>query len=334
MPIGPITGTIAFDGQVNSGNCSLGTAIVWEPMKLSTFNFQLQLLNMGQDAKCIQKNVADRVIILNPRAYYFHPFLAPDWTDLRLGFFLSLCGNADPVEDDDTITGIAETIPNPSVLQSWDRYWLGVVDSVTGKTFAGFTNTAAQLPDRQGRQHAYRQRRRHGHRAQLSGARAIQKIASCYSAAIFDNDTNRTPSVTDLQQHFPQDAGTVAAGYAVLLGLQLTRDNTTSKNITMNIKSTTKSADMLYSNTPTKELLHSSLDPWPASKQLGPVLVSNVPDTFFFYWPWHNSTIANPYPGVLTGGMSKRNQKVESGKLKSRKRKREKTQEVTWQKET
>ena len=27
VPIGPITGTIAFDGQVNSGNCSLGSAI-------------------------------------------------------------------------------------------------------------------------------------------------------------------------------------------------------------------------------------------------------------------------------------------------------------------
>ena len=26
VPIGPITGTIAFDGQVNSGNCSLGSA--------------------------------------------------------------------------------------------------------------------------------------------------------------------------------------------------------------------------------------------------------------------------------------------------------------------
>jgi hypothetical protein len=26
VPIGPITGTIAFDGQLNSGNCSLGTA--------------------------------------------------------------------------------------------------------------------------------------------------------------------------------------------------------------------------------------------------------------------------------------------------------------------
>jgi hypothetical protein len=26
VPIGPITGTIAFDGQVNNGDCSLGSA--------------------------------------------------------------------------------------------------------------------------------------------------------------------------------------------------------------------------------------------------------------------------------------------------------------------
>ena len=26
VPIGPISGTIAFDGQVKNGNCSLGTA--------------------------------------------------------------------------------------------------------------------------------------------------------------------------------------------------------------------------------------------------------------------------------------------------------------------
>jgi hypothetical protein len=29
VPIGPITGTITFDGQVNSGGCSFGNAIFW-----------------------------------------------------------------------------------------------------------------------------------------------------------------------------------------------------------------------------------------------------------------------------------------------------------------
>src|SRR5580765_8578998 len=101
---------------------------------------------MGQDAECYQKTVDDRAIILNPRAYYFHPFLAPDWKDLRLGFFLSLTDKT----NDDLTTGFAETITNPAAVQSSERYWLGVVDTVTGKTFAGFTNTGSQIPDRQG----------------------------------------------------------------------------------------------------------------------------------------------------------------------------------------
>ena len=29
VPIGPITGSITLDGQVNSGGCSFGTAIFW-----------------------------------------------------------------------------------------------------------------------------------------------------------------------------------------------------------------------------------------------------------------------------------------------------------------
>ena len=107
------------------------------------------------------------------------------------------------------------------------------------------------------------------------------------------------PKRDNIQQHFPQDAGTVAAGYAVLLGLQLLRDNATSKSITMRIKSTTKSADMLFSNTPTKELIHSSLDPWPASVQLGPVTVANLPSFFYFYWPFHNSRLRVHSIGLL-----------------------------------
>lgn len=252
---------------------------------------------MGQDAKCIQKTVDDRAIILNVRAYYFQPFLAPDWTDLRVGFFLSVCGNADPSEDDDTITGIAETITGPHFYAS-DRYWLGVTNTTGGGTFAGFTNVGLRLPDADGDSTLVASDAGIG--TGTAFWRPGNSRSNKYSAAIFDRDRRITASnVDNLQQHFPQDAGTVAAGYAVLLGLQLLRDNAASKNITMRIKSTTHSADMLYSNTPTKELIHTSLDPWPASAQLGPVTVSNVPDTFYFYWPWHGSRLRIHSLGLL-----------------------------------
>jgi hypothetical protein len=252
---------------------------------------------MGYDAKCIQKTVDDRAIILDVRAYYIHPFLAPDWTDLRVGFFLSLCGNADPTEDDNTITGIAETIVNPGLLQFSDRYAIGVIDTDQGRTFAGFTNTGASLPDRFGDSTLT------ASDAGIGTGTAYWRPGNSFSAkscaAIIDLETRRTVVTDNLQQHFPQDAPTVAAGYAVLLGLQLLRDNKTSKNITMRIKSSTHSADMLYSNTPTKELIHSSLDPWPASVQLGPVTVSSVPDAFYFYWPWRNSRLRVHSIGLL-----------------------------------
>ena len=249
---------------------------------------------MGQDAECYQKTVDDRAIILNPRAYYSQPFLAPDWTDLRVGFFLSLTDKT----NDDLTTGFAETIPNPGLMDFFGRYWLGVASTPSGGVFAGFTNVGVRLPDVQGDTVLLASDAGVG--AGTTHWRPGNSQNNKYSAAIFDGNMKRTVSVLDnLQQHFPQDATTVAAGYAVLLGLQLLRDNATSKRITMRIKSTTHSADMLYSNTPTKELIHSSLDPWPASVQLGPVTLSQVPNAFYFYWPWHNSRLRVHSIGLL-----------------------------------
>jgi hypothetical protein len=101
----------------------------------------------------------------------------------------------------------------------------------------------------------------------------------------------RTPMAPDnLQQHFPQNpAG--AGGYAVLLALQLLRDNPTSRTITMRIPSKPKSADWLYSDTPTKELIEQTLGHWPDSMQMGPVTVGQVPDAFYFHWPFYNSRL-------------------------------------------
>src|SRR4029077_6919343 len=246
---------------------------------------------MGQDAECYQKTVDDRALILNPRAYYIQPFLAPDWKDLRLGFFLSLTDKT----NDDLTTGFAETI-TPPPFGSFDRYWLGVIDSAL-QTFAGFTNVGSRLPDVYGDSTLVASDAGTG--TGTAFWRPGNSTNNRFSAAIFEQNRNLTLPVDNLQHHFPADTATVAAGYAVLLGLQLLRDTATSKNITMRIKSTTKSADMLYSNAPTKELIRTSMDPWPASAQLGPVTVSNVPSAFYFYWPWHNSRLRVHSLGLL-----------------------------------
>jgi hypothetical protein len=248
------------------------------------------------DAECYQKTAEDRAIILNVRAFYKQPFVAPGWKDLRLGFFLSL---TDEVNDDLT-TGLAETIVNPGVLSFFDRYWLGVIDNATGATFAGFTNVGAHFPDPQGDSTLVASDAGVG--AGTAFWRPGNSSNNKYSAAIVDTKQKRSAILDNLQQHFPQDSGTVAAGYAVLLGLQLTRFSTTSRTLNMRIKSTTKSADMLYSNTPTKELIQQSMESWPVSAQMGPVTVSHVPDTFYFYWPFRNSRLRVHSLGFLRAG--------------------------------
>jgi hypothetical protein len=255
---------------------------------------------MGQDAECYQKTVNDKVIILNVRGYHYHPFIAPDWTDLRLGFFLSL---TDAVNDDLTFGtpgagDLSETIPNPGTLPATDRYWLGVSSSVRGYPFLGFTNMGQKFPDSTGDTTLVSSDAAVG-TSNTNFWRPGNSSNNTWAAAIVDGGINYITPVDNLQQHFPQNAATVGAGYAVMHGLQLLRDNPQSKTIRCNIKSSAKSADMLYSNTPTKELLQQTLESWPASQQLGPVTLSELPNSFFFSWPFRKSRLRIHSLGVL-----------------------------------
>jgi hypothetical protein len=122
--------------------------------------------------------------------------------------------------------------------------------------------------------------------------RPCNVLNNIWTALILDGSTGRAWSLSGLPVHFPQNAGTVAAGYAVLLAIQLLRPTAESKVITVKIKSAAGNADMLYTNTPTNDLLHSSLSAWPTGVQtLGPVTLSVVPDALYFYWPFHRSRL-------------------------------------------
>jgi hypothetical protein len=236
-------------------------------------------------AECYQKTVDDRTIILNTRGWYNHSFIAVGWTDLRLGFFLSL---TDPVADD-TTTGLSETIANPGTLDYFDRYWIGALDTVGGTSFAGFTNLGASLPDVSGDSTLVSSDAGVG-TSTTNFWRPGNSADDTWSAAIVQGGVKQTVPVDNLQQHFPQDP-VGAGGYAVLLALQLMRDNPASRTITMRIPSSPKSADWFYSDTPTKELIELNLQDWPPSVQLGPVTVAQVPNAFYFYWPFQNSRL-------------------------------------------
>jgi hypothetical protein len=250
---------------------------------------------MGQDAECYQKTVDDRIVILNVRGYYIQPFIVGDWTDLRLGFFVSLTDDL----ADDTVTGLAETIPTTNVSQPQNRYWIGLKSSDTGipagsaTTFVGFSNAGDNSGDS----------------LLLSSDSALGTTNANYwrpansrnnnlSAIILDGSTLRASGSAGLQQHFPQDP-VGAGGYAVMLAIQLLRPNPNSRTVRVRIKSSPNSADMLYSNAPTKELIHQTMETWPPSVLMGPVTLSQVPNAFYFYWPFRNSRLRVHSLGLL-----------------------------------
>lgn len=247
---------------------------------------------MGQDAECYQVTADDRAIIINVRSWYIHPFVVPNWTDLRCGFFLSVTDDT----ADNVITGLGETIVNPGLLGHYDRYWLGLTDMVRGAVFIGFTNTIERQPGGRGDSALVSSDAGIG-----SGAaywRPRNSINNAWGAAIYDGTLPKTYILDDNQQHFPQTLGG-GGEYAVLLGMQLLRDNPNSNTITVRVKSTTKSADMLFSAAPTKELIQQTFQNWPASKQMGPVTLSNPPNAFYFYWPFHQSRLRVHSLGLL-----------------------------------
>ena len=250
------------------------------------------------NAECYQKTVDDRTIILNARSYYIQPFAAGGWTDLRLGFFLSLT----EAVNDDLTTGLAETIAGSPFLGPQDRYWIGAVlgpghPGTDNGVFLGFTNAFGAMPNNR------------GDSALLTSDAAVGTTNANFwrpanvdhpgvGAGIFDGRLSRALLNANVEQHFPQvSAG--AGGYAVLLAIQLLRDHADSKTITARIKSSAHSADWIYSDTPTKELIHATMETWPPSAQMGPVSLSRVPIAFYFYWPFRKSRLRVHSLGLL-----------------------------------
>jgi hypothetical protein len=89
-----------------------------------------------------------------------------------------------------------------------------------------------------------------------------------------------------------------AGGYAVLLAIRLTRPSPTSRSITAYVKRG-NAADMLYSDTPTKELIRNMMGAWPDSSLIGPAQLAAVPNAIYCYWPFHNSRLRIHSVGVL-----------------------------------
>ena len=259
-------------------------------------------------AKIYLKGGTEHVIINAVREAHLRPFQATDWTDLRVGFFLSIVGDADPGEDD-TPTGLSETITaSGSGLPFSDRVQIGLTDRATGGTFLGYSNLPARarlisLGDSKvvssdigiGTTNTRYWRATHA---------SPPPNGDVDSVHIIDGGQSRACAPDGSQLHMVQDTAT-AGGYCTLLTLRLRRDNATSRAriIRMEVKKATAgghSSDILFNTDPSLEILQSQLEAFPTSvSTLGPVELSQVPDSFWFYWPYHNSRLRIHASGIL-----------------------------------
>jgi hypothetical protein len=241
-------------------------------------------------AKIYDKGPGEHVLICAVREAHIRPFQATDWLDLRVGFFLSLTQAA----ADDTITGLTETIGTDPQVPWSDRIAIGVTDSITGQTFLGYTNLAGSRLVSIGRSKLVSSDIGIG-TTNTRFWRPTNEHSDNDTVRIIDSGLSRATVGDGSQPHFVQDVAG-AGGYSTFFGLRFTRPNSTNRSriVTMSVKKTVggHSSDILISSTPTNAIGEAQLESFPTDVQtLGPVELTNVPDSFYFYWPYHNSRL-------------------------------------------
>lgn len=242
----------------------------------------------------IYSKSGEHLILCAVREAHVRQFQATDWTDLRVGFFLSIT----KADDEDDPSGLAETIgtePRPS-LPWTDRAFIGLTDRQTGTVLLGYTNLS-------------------GNRLQTIGSsrlvssdvgigttdatfwRTESDVTNGHRLQwrILDGGVSRAVSSDGSQVHFIQDP-VEASGYCTFLGMRFTRPNAHSRSriISMSVKKTVggHSGDILFTDDPSNDIGIAQLQSFPTDVQtLGPVELSHVPDTFYFYWPFHDSRL-------------------------------------------
>jgi hypothetical protein len=251
----------------------------------------------------------EKVLILATREAHYRPFTATDWTDLRIGFFLSLTkpspDNDDPSTDPDVV--IAETITGTDIPWT-DRVQIGVIDSRTSTVFMGYSNLPSNSRTIISRGESElissdigtgTTNKRYW-RPKHNGTPVQNRDAA--SLLVVDTGVPVAHGGDGSQMHFVRDPAT-AGGYCTLFALRLTRADARGREriITMQVKKTTggHSSDIIFTTTPTEAILQSQLASFPTDVQtLGPVELSKVPDTFWFYWPFSDSRLRIHCSGI------------------------------------
>jgi hypothetical protein len=245
----------------------------------------------------IYDKAGERVLICGVRERFQQPFEATDWLDLRVGFFLSVTDDT----GDDTITGLAEDIGANDVtpIGPFDRFAIGIINA-GGDVFGGFTNFGFGpiFPPSFGRTRLVASNAADG--AGTDYWRVDNASSATLATQLISAGVTRTTGDVGERLHLAQNVVN-AGGYAALYGLRFTRPDPRGRAriITMQVKYSPPA--LLFSNTPTTDIIESSLEAWPTTNihTLGPVELSGVPDRLHVYWPFHNSRIRIHSAGIL-----------------------------------
>lgn len=247
--------------------------------------------------KIFLKGGTEKTLIMAVREALTQRFQATDWVDLRVGFFLSVT----QAGADDTITGLAETIgiePRPR-MQIMDYFYIGI--AVPGICFMGYTNRPTG-PVLIGSSKLVSSDQNVG-TTNTNFWRPRNELRNHFTLMILDQNIVRATSSDGSQLHLPQNTGG-AGGYATLIGMRFQRDDARGRAniIRMSVKTSypNYNGDILYNSDPSKSILENNLEGFPTTvQQLGPVEMSQVPDSLFVYWPWFNSRLRIHSAGIV-----------------------------------
>jgi len=229
-------------------------------------------------AKIYLKGGTEKTLILNVRTALLQGFEAPNWTDLRCGWLVSLTQAA----ADDTIITLTETIgTEPRPFLPWsDRFAIGLTDKATRNTFLGYTNNGPLRPSPSVGSSKLISSDAGVGTTNANFWRPKNEIDDKYNVQIHDGNIVRARNNAVLQPHFVQNTGG-AGGYATLIAIRYRRDAPRSKVIRMEVKQGTNASDILFTNAPTADLLKTNLESFPTTvQQIGPVELGVEPDAF------------------------------------------------------
>jgi hypothetical protein len=263
---------------------------------------------------------SDKLVLLDIREPLIQPIQAPDWTDLRIGMYLSVTtAAASDAPGDPTIAELINPAggdPTAAILAAHNRYWIGfkdrskVLPTEAGTQFIGWTcpRPPLRLDTSQGPTELLASDYAVGTATSLyywRVANTASTILPTYlNFFLFDGNQSRGGGDTGEALHFVKDT-TARPNYAVLAAIRIQRDSKTSKRLTVTIPTDGVGAsDLGYTNDPTKSRLRTTLEAWTtgAIKTHGPVDFSKVPDSLFVFWPFRQSRLRIHEWGFIKAG--------------------------------